>query len=157
MHGLSEIGNDLGAVLHCWPVQAAQENLTDMRQPFVQLGIDGLDHVAERLERMEKGLAPELATANQQALKKVLPAAVAALTEYRAWLTSKLPTARKDTAIGRDNYLFFLRNVALMPYTPEQLLAMSQQEWARSVAFETYQQARLAGTASDDTAPASPR
>ena len=32
-----------------------------------------------------------------------------------------------------------------MPYTPEQLLAMSQQEWSRAVAFEAYQQARLAG------------
>ena len=41
-------------------LQAARENLTDMRQPFVQLGIDGLDHVADRLERMEKGLAPQL-------------------------------------------------------------------------------------------------
>jgi uncharacterized protein (DUF885 family) len=126
-------------------LQAAQKNLTDMRQPFVQLGISGLDHVAERLEQMEKGLAPELSTANQQELKKVMPAAVAALTEYRAWLTSKLPSARKDTAIGRDNYMFFLRKVALLPYTPEQLLAMSQQEWSRSVAFEAYQQTRLAG------------
>jgi len=126
-------------------LQAAQKNLTDMRQPFVQLGIDGLDHVAERLEQMEKGLAPELSTANQQELKKVMPAAVAALMEYRAWLTSKLPSARKDTAIGRDNYMFFLRKVALLPYTPEQLLAMSQQEWSRSVAFEAYQQTRLAG------------
>jgi Bacterial protein of unknown function (DUF885) len=126
-------------------LQAAQKNLTDMRQPFVQLGIDGLDHVAERLEQMEKGLAPELTTANQQGLHKALPAAVAALTEYRAWLTSKLASARKDTAIGRDNYLFFLRKVALLPYTPEQLLAMSQQEWSRSVAFEAYQQTRLGG------------
>src|SRR6202035_2484261 len=75
-----------------------------------------------------------------------LPAAVTALTEYRAWLTSKLPNARKDTAIGRDNYIFFLRKVALLPYTPEQLLAMSQQEWSRSVAFEAYQQTRLGGS-----------
>jgi hypothetical protein len=126
-------------------LQAARENLADMRQPFVQLGIDGLDHVAERLERMEKGLAPQLTTSNQQALHKVLPAAVTALTEYREWLTTKLPNARKDTAIGRENYVFFLRKVALLPYTPEQLLAMSQQEWSRSVAFEAYQQTRLAG------------
>jgi uncharacterized protein (DUF885 family) len=116
-----------------------------MRQPFVQLGIDGLDHVADRLDRMEKGLAPQLTAANQQALHKVTPAAVTALTEYRGWLVSQLPSAHKDTAIGRDNYVFFLRKVALMPYTPEQLLAMSQQEWSRSVAFEAYQQTRLAG------------
>jgi uncharacterized protein (DUF885 family) len=124
---------------------AAQENLTDLRQPFVQLAIDSLDQISERSLRMQKALAPQLTAANNEALQQVLPAAVAALTQYRAWLSSKLPTARKDTAIGRDNYIFFLRKVALLPYTPEQLLAMSQQEWSRSVAFEAYQRGRLAG------------
>jgi Bacterial protein of unknown function (DUF885) len=70
---------------------------------------------------------------------------VTALTQYRAWLISKRPTARQDTAIGRDNFEFFLHNVALLPYTPEQLLEMSRQEWSRAVAFEAYQQTRLAG------------
>jgi uncharacterized protein (DUF885 family) len=126
-------------------LQAAQENLTDLRQPFVQLAIDALDQVAERLQRTEKALAPELTAANNQALQQVTPAAVTALSQYRAWLTAKLPSARQDTAIGRDNYIFFLRKVALLPYTPEQLLAMSQQEWSRAVAFEAYQQTRLAG------------
>jgi uncharacterized protein (DUF885 family) len=126
-------------------LQAAQENLVDLRQPFVQLAIDSLDQVADRLQRTEKALAPQLTAANNQVLQQVTPAAATALTQYRAWLTAKLPTARKDTAIGRDNYIFFLSKVALLPYTPEQLLAMSQQEWSRAVAFETYQQARLAG------------
>ncbi len=126
-------------------LQAAQENLTDLRQPFVQLAIDALDRVDERSEKMAKGLAPQFSEANNQALQQALPAAVTALVQYRAWLTTKLPDARKDTAIGRDNYIFFLRKVALLPYTPEQLLAMSQQEWSRSVAFEAYQQTRLAG------------
>jgi uncharacterized protein (DUF885 family) len=126
-------------------LRAAQENLTDLRQPFAQLAIDSLDQVSERSLRMQKALAPQWTAANNEALQQVMPAAVAALTQYRSWLSSKLPTARKDTAIGRDNYIFFLRKVALLPYTPEQLLAMSQQEWSRSVAFEAYQQARLAG------------
>lgn len=126
-------------------LQAAQENLTDLRQPFVQLAIDSMDQVGDRLQRTGKALAPQLTAANNQALQGAIPAAVIALTQYRAWLTAKLPTARKDTAIGRDNFLFFLRKVALMPYTPEQLLAMSQQEWSRAVAFEAYQHTRLAG------------
>jgi uncharacterized protein (DUF885 family) len=126
-------------------LQAAQENLTDLRQPFAQLAIDSLDQVADRLQGTEKALAPQLTAANNQALQQVTPAAATALTQYRAWLTAKLPTASKDTAIGRDNYIFFLSKVALLPYTPEQLLAMSQQEWSRAVAFETYQQAGLAG------------
>ena len=126
-------------------LQAARENLTDMRQPFIQLAIESLDHVSERSKQMETALTPQLSAANKEALQQLTPAARTALTQYRAWLETKLPTDRKDTAIGRENYLFFLRNVALLPYTPEQLLAMSQQEWSRSVAFEAYQQTRLAG------------
>jgi uncharacterized protein (DUF885 family) len=126
-------------------LQAAQQNLTDLRQPFARLAIDSLDQVSERSLRTQKALAPYFSAANNEALQQAMPAAITALTQYRTWLTTKLPSARKETAIGRDNYLFFLRNVALLPYTPEQLMAMSQQEWSRSVAFETYQQTRLAG------------
>ena len=126
-------------------LQDAQQNLTDLRQPFVQLAIESLDQISERSLHTQKALAPYFSAANNEALQQAIPAAITALTQYRAWLNTKLPVARKDTAIGRDNYIFFLRNVALLPYTPEQLLAMSQQEWSRSVAFEAYQQARLAG------------
>jgi hypothetical protein len=35
-----------------------------------------------------------------------------------------------------------LRNVALMPFTPEELLAMGHQEWNRAVAFEAYEKNR---------------
>jgi uncharacterized protein (DUF885 family) len=125
-------------------LQAGRENLIDLRQPFVQLAIDALDQAGERFQRTVNALAPQLSAANNQALQEATPAAIAALTQYRAWLITKLPTARKDTAIGRDNFLFFLRKVALLPYTPEQLLAMSQQEWSRAVAFEAYQRTRLA-------------
>ena len=64
-----------------------------------------------------------------------------------------MPAARKDTAIGRENYIYFLRNVALLPYTPEQLLAMSQQEWSRTVAFEAYQKNRNAGIRPQNSFP----
>src|SRR6202167_3185857 len=93
-------------------LQAAQANLTDLRQPFAQLAIDSLDQVGDRLQRTGKALAPHLTKDTNQALQEATPAAVAALTQYRALLTAKLPTARKDTAIGRDNYIFFLRKVA---------------------------------------------
>jgi hypothetical protein len=35
-----------------------------------------------------------------------------------------------------------LRNVALMPFTPEELLAMGRREWNRAVAFEAYEKNR---------------
>jgi Bacterial protein of unknown function (DUF885) len=125
---------------------AAQENLTDMRQPFVRLALSALDNLPERTRKMELALAPQLSAANQKSLDEETPAALHALEDYRKWLQQKLATAKTETAIGRENYIFFLRNVALVPYSPDELLAMSQLEWSRAVAFEAYQQNRLRGT-----------
>ena len=47
-----------------------------------------------------------------------------------------------DTAVGRPGYLTFLREVALVPFTPDELLAMGRQEWERAVAFETFERQR---------------
>jgi len=127
-------------------IEAARLNLTDMRQPFVQLAIDALDNLPERMQRTSDGLESHFTAANFKAVQEAGSSALTALEQYRDWLQKELPAARKDTAVGRENYLYFLRNVALIPYTPEQLLTMSSQEWSRSVAFETYQKERLAGT-----------
>ena len=126
-------------------VRAAKENLTDTRQPFIRLAVDMLEHVDQRLGRMENGLAPQLSAEQQRAVQEASPAAVAALEDYRAWLLARLPAAPMDGAVGREGYLFFLRNVALLPFTPEELLAMARQEWNRAVSFETYWQTRNAG------------
>jgi len=124
-------------------IEAGEQNLTDMRQPFMQLAIDTLDRVQERTQTMESALNAQFSAGNYAQLQKAMPAAATALVHYREWVRAKLPTARTETAIGRANYLFFLHNVALVPYSPEEMLAISRQEWARSVAFEAYQQARL--------------
>jgi hypothetical protein len=126
-------------------VRAAKENLTDVRQPFIRLAVDTLEHVDQRLGGMERGLAPQLSAEQRRAVHEVLPAAVAALQDYRSWLLVRLPAAPIDSAVGREGYLFFLRNVALLPYAPEELLAMARQEWDRAVSFETYWQTRNAG------------
>jgi hypothetical protein len=128
-------------------LREARRNLTDMRQPFAQLAITALQRIEPRLQQSAMALTPQFAPRNRSPLGKAAAAAGAALEDYRGWLATRLPQARRDTAIGRDAYDYFLHDVALLPYTPEQLLAMSRQEWSRAVAFEAYQQARLAGTA----------
>jgi hypothetical protein len=52
-------------------LQAARENLTDLRAPFLRLDIDSLEHVGERLAQVEAALAPLFAGANRQALREV--------------------------------------------------------------------------------------
>jgi hypothetical protein len=126
-------------------LRSARENLTEMRQPFALLAIDALKDLPDRMQKMQTALATQFSDESNAALAKAAAAAVPALTDYRAWLQERLPAMRQDTAIGREKYIFFLRNVALLPYSPEQLLAMSRQELSRSFAFEVYEQTRNAG------------
>lgn len=123
---------------------AARENLTDMRRPFVQLAIASLKDVDSRMDTMLRFLRPYLTADNAAALQQSSRASIQALSEYRGWLESKLSSAREETAIGRDQYIGFLREIALMPYTPEQLLDISRQEWSRTVAFESLEHNRHA-------------
>src|SRR5205814_9895389 len=71
--------------------------------------------------------------------------AISALESFHDWLEAQLPTMFEKTAVGRDAYVYFLKNVALMPFTPEQLLVMGAYEWERSVAFEAFEQTRNRG------------
>jgi hypothetical protein len=72
-------------------------------------------------------------------------AAASAFQAYRAWLSRRLPSLPRETAVGRDAYVGFLRRVALVPLSPEDLVAMAKQDWSRSVAFETYERQRNTG------------
>lgn len=126
-------------------IASAEKNLTDMRQPFAQLAIDALDGARDRAERVQASLGEQFNATHRRAMNKAMPRAIGALEQYRAWLQGRLADLPRETAIGRDKYVAFLRNVALLPYSPEQLLALGRQEWARSMAFEAHAQARLKG------------
>ena len=84
---------------------------------------------------MAKSLAPETKIPAEEWRASAERAGVA-LEGYRAWLQGSLPKFPAQSAVGRENYVWFLRNVALMPYTPEELVSHAEQEWHRSVAFE---------------------
>jgi len=51
----------------------------------------------------------------------------------------------KDFSVGRENYVYFLRNIALMTYSPEELLLMGKSEWIRSVSFVSFERERNVG------------
>jgi uncharacterized protein (DUF885 family) len=92
-------------------------------------------------------LAPLLAADARGRVAGATNAAVAALDSFRVWLEARLPLLAERKPVGRDGYVFFLRNVALMPFTPEELLLMGRQEYERAVALEVYERQRNAGMA----------
>jgi hypothetical protein len=117
-------------------------NLDQMRAPFVRLAIEDLNGVRPRLQTMATSLAPLLVGKARTDIGASAERAAVALEGFRAWLTEKLPGLPEDTAVGRSAYVSFLRNVALVPFTPEQLVAMGRQELDRALAFEAIAQNR---------------
>jgi uncharacterized protein (DUF885 family) len=122
-------------------LQQGQENLSNPPAPFATVAIQALDGVRERLRKMASALAGST-TLKEQELNSATERAADALEKYRNWLQEKLPSLPQETALGRDAYIFFLKNIALMPYSPEELLAMGQREWNRAVAFEAFEKER---------------
>jgi uncharacterized protein (DUF885 family) len=131
-------------------LEDGKANLRPVR-PFAALAIGDLQQIRPELERVEREVAPmlqdrgpaaqELAAKFQSATER----AILALEAYRAWLQAQLGAMPEKVAVGRDNYEFFLHQVALLPYSPEQLLVLGRQELDRSVAFEQYEKQRNRG------------
>jgi hypothetical protein len=122
-------------------LQQGETNLTKPPAPFATVAIQSLEGVRGRLHKMADALQP-VTTLKEAELNDACVYAADALEHFRARLQQLLPSLPQQTALGRDAYVFFLKNVALYPYSPEQILAMGQQEWNRAVAFETYEKNR---------------
>jgi hypothetical protein len=123
----------------------ARANLDQGVEPFARLALTDLDDIAPRLRQAMAALRPLLAAESQPRLDQETARAAAALESYRDWLRSRVAAMPAAVAIGRDAYVVFLRQVALLPFTPEQILAMGRQEWARSVAAEALESRRNRG------------
>jgi len=132
---LTRIGN-IPSIL-----QQGIENLEKPPAPFATVAINNLEGIRERLQKMAGSLAV-LTTLKRDKLSSACERASDALQKYQQQLKQKLPTLPQQTALGRDAYVWFLQNVSLIPFTPEQLLAMGRQEWNRAVAFEAYEKNR---------------
>lgn len=122
-------------------LQQGSQNLENPPAPFATVAINNLDGVREGLRKMASSLVAST-TLNPDKLNSASERAADALEKFQKQLKQKLPKLPQQTALGRDAYIWFLRNVALMPFTPEELLAMGRQEWNRAVAFEAFEKNR---------------
>ena len=123
-------------------IDDAEANLQKPCAPFAKLAIDSLTDIRTQLWEMAHEVTPQLKGDNLQELSPGVERAAASLENYREWLKQRVATMPPCSPVGRDAYTFFLKNVALYPYSPDQLLAIAQQEWARAVAAEEIEHQR---------------
>jgi hypothetical protein len=124
----------------------AKENLTDGVRFFADMASTNLSGVREKLDRVVRGLTPLFPKAQQKPLAEAAKKAAAALEDYAAWIKQQKPKWGANYVIGGKAYDWYLRHVALIPFTREEMLLMARQEWDRAAAFHHYEGLRNADT-----------
>jgi uncharacterized protein (DUF885 family) len=122
-------------------LQQGAENMDKPSAPFATVTIQALENIRPRLHQTATALLKST-TLNEQELNSATDRAADALEHFREKLRAMLPSLPSQSALGGDAYIFFLKNVALIPYSSEELLAMGRQEWNRAVAFEAFEKNR---------------
>ncbi|MBT8049234.1 MAG: DUF885 domain-containing protein, partial [Gammaproteobacteria bacterium] len=120
----------------------ARSNLDLAVRPFTDAAVDSLAGIEDRLERMETGLKPVFPPALHNRLGKAVSRAGTALERYSTWLEKQKDTTQTAFAIGPFSYQWFLVNVALIPHTPDELLAQGIQASNRAVVWEALEHNR---------------
>ena len=87
---------------------------------------ENLADIRNRLNKMKGGLLPIAEKKFETDLTEAVNNAANALEDYTNWIELNLGRMNKVFSIGRDNYIYYLRNIALMTYTPEELLLMEK-------------------------------
>ena len=123
----------------------ARAALDDAAAPFAKLAIEDLRGIGPKLKASMAALSPLLAADARGRVGPAAERAVVALESFRVWLEARLPLLPDRRPVGRDGYVFFLRNVALVPFSPEELLLMGRQEFDRSVWLEVVERQRNGG------------
>jgi hypothetical protein len=123
-------------------LKAARENLDRSVRPFAEATVQTLSDVDERLQRLEQALSVLFPPPLHKRLARSIAAATKSLEGYSHWLERNLDKMQTAFAIGPDAYQWFLTNVALVPHSPDELLAQGRQAWSRAVAWEMLEKNR---------------
>ena len=126
-------------------VRQAEENLTEGVSYFADIALANLEGVTAKLDRVGRGLTPLFPKTQQKPLAEATKKAATALEDYAAWIKKQKLHMGTSFAIGAKNYDWYLRNIALLPFTREEMLLLARQEWDRAVAFHHYEGLRNAG------------
>lgn len=120
-------------------VKDARQNLTEPVAPFAEIALEKLDKVRSKLSQTSEALKKLIAPTLHADLDNATANAISALEEYAGWIQKNKSAMSNNFSCGRDAYVYFLKNIALIPYSPEELLAQGRLEWDRSVAFEAFE------------------
>ncbi len=111
--------------------------------PLTAAAIELLDGSGDRVRESVAALTDQVPSAYREPLAGAVDPAVAALDRYRTHLAD-LGGLSDVVGVGADTFTWFLRNVALMAETADELVWRARQEWERAVVWEAVAKHRAA-------------
>lgn len=128
LHRLGYVGPQL---------ETARENLSRAGvRELGEMAVRLLRNIHDDLPLALESLAAFFDPAARSELVARGEAAVRDLTGFREWLAGLLPGMAPARPAGREAFGWFLRNVALLPHSPETLVAAAYRELDRAAAWE---------------------
>ncbi|RXZ47534.1 DUF885 family protein [Agromyces fucosus] len=136
----AERQSDLVSVLGAVP-QAVEQAIANLERAGVaalaRVAAAELADIGPRLADSVAALAGHVDAATATALAEAQPAASAALTRYARWLEASADRLGPEVVVGREAFVWYLRQVALVAAEPEELVRGALQEYRRAIAAET--------------------
>lgn len=134
-------------------VSLAQENLR-------RAGVADLARVAalelhgmrERYPASVEALEGLVADDVLRELRALAPIAGDALATFGEWLDAEAPGFAPSTPVGREKFVWFLRNIAFIAEDPEELVRAALQDYRRAVLAETVTRTRFRDVPADPIA-----
>ncbi len=117
----------------------AELNLNNPIASFTDIALEDMDNINENLSKTELALEKIFPSSLHNELKTSFNRAELAFDNYAKWLRSKRSSMSDNYSVGIEKFKYFLKNIAIIPYTPDQLLEMGKNEFNRAVSFELYQ------------------
>lgn len=131
----------------------ARLNLTEPVALYAELAAESVEGAGplfgESLETLCRGASePDLA-----AMRAAREVALGALASFAAWLRAEIPRMTAPAAMGKPAYARFLREVLLLPLSPDEVVGLGEAELARSRATLAW----IAPAASASSRPVPPK
>ena len=124
-------------------VERALAALDGPAGPLTAAALELLDGVGDRLHESTAALVGHLPAVHRKPLTDAAAPAAAALERLRTALAA-FDGLTDVVGVGTDAFVWFLRNVAVMAETPDELVQRSRQEWERAVVWEAVAKHRAA-------------
>ena len=126
-------------------LEQAKRNLTEPTREMSGWALATLADGQSGSRAFAEGLRPHFPAEWAGELDSAALEMGAALESYRLWIEERLPGMAGARPVGREMYDWILRRIWLLPFDAEDILRLGEQEYARFLAFTSFEESRNRG------------